>query len=172
VNNRQLSVSPREGSYLRLRPCARVQGLAASLPVELLPELQAVQASLAKQFPALAPHVTAVSPPEAFASDVEEEANGYFQAIYNESRPIDEIISRMQAYKASPNPREQEVFACMIHNLFDEYRFFARYPDRELHITAALFGSLIKHGLVRARAVAGHGLGAARWPASTAARRL
>lgn len=36
----------------------------------------------------------------------------------------------------------------MIHNLFDEYRFFARYPDRELHITAALFGSLIKHGLV------------------------
>ncbi len=36
----------------------------------------------------------------------------------------------------------------MIHNLFDEYRFFARYPDRELHITAALFGSLVKHGLV------------------------
>jgi CCR4-NOT transcription complex subunit 1 len=36
----------------------------------------------------------------------------------------------------------------MIHNLFDEYRFFARYPDRELHITATLFGGLIKHGLV------------------------
>lgn len=36
----------------------------------------------------------------------------------------------------------------MIHNLFDEYRFFSRYPDRELLITATLFGALIKHGLV------------------------
>ncbi|PNH04056.1 CCR4-NOT transcription complex subunit 1 [Tetrabaena socialis] len=125
-----------------------LQGLAQGLPVELLRELQTIQASVAKQFPSLAPHITAVSTPDTFASDVEEEANSYFQAIYNESRPIEEIISRMQAYKSSPNPREQEVFACMIHNLFDEYRFFARYPDRELHITAALFGSLIKHSLV------------------------
>lgn len=29
------------------------------------------------------------------------------QAIYNEQRPIDEIIARMQAYKSSSNPREQ-----------------------------------------------------------------
>jgi CCR4-NOT transcription complex subunit 1 len=44
--------------------------------------------------------------------------------------------------------REQEVFACMIHNLFDEYRFFPRYPERELLITGRLFGSLIQHHLV------------------------
>jgi CCR4-NOT transcription complex subunit 1 len=28
----------------------------------------------------------------------------------------------------------------MIHNLFDEYRFFPKYPDKELKITAVLFG--------------------------------
>eukprot|EP00961_Rhodomonas_salina_P160898 2166472-Rhodomonas_salina.1 len=36
----------------------------------------------------------------------------------------------------------------MIHNLFDEYRFFPRYPERELLITGKLFGSLIQHQLV------------------------
>ncbi|KAG2431214.1 hypothetical protein HXX76_009742 [Chlamydomonas incerta] len=118
----------------------------AGLPVDMVHEMKGVQNAIAKQFPSLASQITALN--DTFASDVEEEANSYFQAIYNEQRPIDEIIARMQAYKSSSNPREQEVFACMIHNLFDEYRFFARYPDRELHITAALFGSLIKHGLV------------------------
>jgi CCR4-NOT transcription complex subunit 1 len=36
----------------------------------------------------------------------------------------------------------------MIHNLFDEYRFFPKYPDKELQITGILFGSLIQHQLV------------------------
>ena len=36
----------------------------------------------------------------------------------------------------------------MIHNLFDEYRFFPKYPDKELQITGVLFGSLIQHQLV------------------------
>jgi len=36
----------------------------------------------------------------------------------------------------------------MIHNLFDEYRFFQRYPDKELLITGILFGALIQHQLV------------------------
>jgi CCR4-NOT transcription complex subunit 1 len=36
----------------------------------------------------------------------------------------------------------------MIHNLFDEYRFFQKYPDKELRITGILFGALIQHQLV------------------------
>ena len=35
----------------------------------------------------------------------------------------------------------------MIHNLFDEYRFFNKYPEKELRITAILFGTLIRHDL-------------------------
>lgn len=61
---------------------------------------------------------------------MEEEANSHFQKIYSEARPIEEVVAMLKAFKASPNPREQEVFACMIHNLFDEYRFFPRYPDK------------------------------------------
>lgn len=45
--------------------------------------------------------------------------------------------------------REQEIFACMIQSLFDEYRFFPRYPERELKITAVLFGKHLKGSLLK-----------------------
>lgn len=37
----------------------------------------------------------------------------------------------------------------MLRNLFEEYKFFPQYPDKELHITAQLFGGIIERGLVR-----------------------
>ncbi|CAD7696161.1 unnamed protein product [Ostreobium quekettii] len=54
----------------------------------------------------------------------------------------------LKRYKSSSQQREREVFACMVHNLFDEYRFFPKYPPKELNITAVLFGQLIHHQLV------------------------
>src|SRR6185437_4960067 len=50
--------------------------------------------------------------------------------------------------KASKETKEQDIFQCMVHNLFDEYRFFPKYPDKELQITGVLFGSLIQHQVV------------------------
>lgn len=67
---------------------------------------------------------------EPFSTDIEEEANSYFQKIYSEQKPIEEVVQMLKQFKVSPSTREQEVFACMIHNLFDEYRFFNRYPDK------------------------------------------
>ena len=42
----------------------------------------------------------------------------------------------------------QDVFACMLRNLFEEYRFFPEYPERELQITAQLFGGIIEQNIV------------------------
>eukprot|EP00957_Ditylum_brightwellii_P009568 721466-Ditylum_brightwellii.AAC.1 len=42
----------------------------------------------------------------------------------------------LKRFKISGNARENDIFACMIHNLFDEYRFFSKYPEKELRITA------------------------------------
>ncbi len=36
----------------------------------------------------------------------------------------------------------------MIKNLFEEYKYFPQYPEKELHTTAQLFGGIIEHGLV------------------------
>eukprot|EP00898_Chlorokybus_atmophyticus_P005844 jgi/Chlat1/6260/Chrsp44S05774 len=95
------------------------------------------------------PSVTSEQPAaEAFASDVEEEANSYFQKIYTSQQSIEDVLQMLKGFKSSSQQREQDIFACMIHNLFDEYRFFPKYPDKELRITAILFGSLIQHQLV------------------------
>ena len=82
------------------------------------------------------------------SDEVEEEANAYFQKIYTSDITIGDVIQLLKQFKSSTNVREQEVFRCMIHNLFDEYRFFYKYPDKELLITGRLFGTLIQHQLI------------------------
>ena len=83
--------------------------------------------------------------------EVEDEANAYFQRIYNHPPNqigIDEVLELLKKFQGSGVPRETDVFNCMIKNLFEEYKFFPQYPDKELHITAQLFGGIIEHSLV------------------------
>lgn len=49
--------------------------------------------------------------------------------------------------------REKAISACMVQSLFEEYQFFPRYPERELRITAVLFGT---ENLVLHHTVAGY----------------
>lgn len=80
--------------------------------------------------------------------EIEEKANYYFQRIYTSEQSLDEVIEMLKRFKNSSNSMEKSIFICMIHNLFDEYRFFHKYPDMELRITGVLFGRLIQHQLV------------------------
>lgn len=80
--------------------------------------------------------------------DIEETANSYFQKIYTEEESIDEVVETLKRFKISGDTRENDIFACMIHNLFDEYRFFSKYPTKELRITGKFFGKLIQEQLV------------------------
>ena len=98
--------------------------------------------------PGMAGPIVQPTDPRVFPPEIEEEANSYFQRIYTGQLSIDEVIALLKSFKSSKNSREVDVFACMIHNLFDEYRFFPKYPDKELRITGVLFGSLIQHQLV------------------------
>lgn len=87
--------------------------------------------------------------PAAGASDdVEEMATAYFQKIYTSEQSIGEVVEMLKRFKTSGNSKENEIFACMVHNLFDEYRFFSKYPEKELRITGILFGTLIQEQLV------------------------
>ena len=42
----------------------------------------------------------------------------------------------------------QDLFVCMLRNMFEEYKFFPQFPEKELQITGQLFGGIIEHGLV------------------------
>ncbi|KAH8488389.1 hypothetical protein H0E87_024164 [Populus deltoides] len=88
------------------------------------------------------------STPDGFSDDVEAEANSYFHQMFSGQLTIDAMVQMLARFKESSVKREQLIFECMIGNLFEEYRFFPKYPERQLKIAALLFGSVIKHQLV------------------------
>ncbi|AQL10260.1 transcription regulator [Zea mays] len=96
------------------------------------------------------------------SDDIEVEANAYFQHMFSGQISVDSMIQMLGRFKESTDKRqslhkmlqrldgnrEVSIFNCMISNLFKEYTFFPKYPDKQLKIAAVLFGSLIKHQLV------------------------
>lgn len=93
------------------------------------------------------PNPTAVG----FPSEVDKEADAFFQKLYRGEMPPEQAVERLSSLKASSSERDREIFNCAMHTLFDEYRFFLKYPDRELKITGVLFGSVIQHSLLSGR---------------------
>ncbi|CAN6622942.1 general negative regulator of transcription subunit 1 [Trichomonascus vanleenenianus] len=83
-----------------------------------------------------------------FSEEVESEMKMYYQKMYAQQMEIRDIITMLQKLKQSDVPKDQDVFACMVHSLFDEYRFFPEYPLTALATTAVLFGSLVYFQLI------------------------
>ncbi|EMD38674.1 hypothetical protein CERSUDRAFT_82953 [Gelatoporia subvermispora B] len=85
----------------------------------------------------------------SYSADIEAEVDAIYKQMYDENIMIDDVITLLQRHKVSTNPRDHEIFSCMLHFLFDEYKFFQSfYPPRELGMTGYLFGSLIQHQLI------------------------
>eukprot|EP00808_Paulinella_micropora_P008543 g23682.t1 len=85
---------------------------------------------------------------EAIVDDVEEDATSFFHHIYTREISVPEAVTMLHNFKNSEVKREQDVYACMLHNLFDEYRFYHQYPEQQLEITAMLLGQCIQHKLL------------------------
>uniref|UniRef100_A0A7R9U950 CCR4-NOT transcription complex subunit 1 n=1 Tax=Pinguiococcus pyrenoidosus TaxID=172671 RepID=A0A7R9U950_9STRA len=79
---------------------------------------------------------------------VEEEASVHYKKMYNGEIKVADTVRLMQRLKDSSNQHDKDVFACMVQNIFGEYKYFHKYPEKELRITAALFGQMIQHNLV------------------------
>ncbi|ONK63797.1 uncharacterized protein A4U43_C07F19040 [Asparagus officinalis] len=94
------------------------------------------------------PGGTNSSTSEGSQDDIEAEANSYFHQMFSGQLTVDAIVEMLARFKESSENRERLIFDCMIANLFEEYRFFPKYPDRQLKLAAILFGTLIKHQLV------------------------
>lgn len=100
------------------------------------------------------PNISALFPDIAGPNprEVEDEANSFFQRIYNHppnpTLTIDEVLELLKRFQDSGHQREKDVSNCIIKNLFEEYKYFPQYPEKELRVTAQLFGGIIEHGLV------------------------
>lgn len=83
-----------------------------------------------------------------FPPSVEQEMKSYYSKMYNKEVEIKEVVDMLIQFKLSDDPHKQDVFACMIHLLLDEYRFFSEYPLSALALTSLLFGALLEKDLI------------------------
>lgn len=84
----------------------------------------------------------------SFSKEVDAQVDTMYQRMYAELVSLDDVLAELRRLKASDQPRDHEIFACMLHSLFDEYQFVKGYPPRELAMTGLLFGSIISCRLV------------------------
>jgi CCR4-NOT transcription complex subunit 1 len=71
-----------------------------------------------------------------------------FRKLYNNEIKVRDMIEDLQRFKQSEDGPEQDIFASLIKNLFDEYSCFSEYPLEALSHTAVLFGGVISFKLI------------------------
>ncbi|KAI9882676.1 MAG: Histone deacetylase hda1, partial [Watsoniomyces obsoletus] len=84
----------------------------------------------------------------AFPASVDELMQEHYRALFAENREVDDMVDALATYKQSRDPVDQDLFACMIHALFDEFSCYQGYRLSALARTAVLFGGIIKLGLI------------------------
>ena len=135
---------------------ALLEILESILPKEPSPELIVVQRACITAYPRL------INYGEGFddiinengkdTNSLPEQANAHmenhYKRMYSNEVQVRNVVEALDRYKHSRDPFEQDVFACMIHGLFDEYSLYGTYPLEALATTAVLFGGIISHKLI------------------------
>ena len=82
------------------------------------------------------------------SKEIEETANSIFQSMFKGETKVSETIEQLKHLKDSKSQKDREIYACMIHCLLDEYRFYHQYPEKQLNIISTLFGQIINNKLI------------------------
>ncbi|ANB15785.1 CCR4-NOT core subunit CDC39 [Sugiyamaella lignohabitans] len=151
----QVAGSPPTGLNLRSVAAALNFVSSVEIPADRIEKLKAIQIQCLQSYPKLINFgqghddaILAHGDINSFPPEVEREMKLYYQKMYEQKIEIRDIITMLQRLKKSDDPLDQDVFACMVHSLFDEYRFFPEYPLSALATTAVLFGSLVYFQLI------------------------
>lgn len=128
---------------------------SVEIPAERLEQYKSIQIQCLQSYPRLINFGQGYDEPilshgdsNSFSPEVERKMKTYYQQMYEQHIEIRDIITMLQRLKQSSSPEDQDTFACMVHSLFDEYRFFPEYPLNALATTAVLFGSLVYFQLI------------------------
>lgn len=130
--------------------------LEDSMPKSPKPELINVQRTCITAYPRLInygegyDHIIDQNGAEsnALPTEANEKMEEHYKRMYNQDLQPKQVVEALSIYKHSHIPAEQDVFACMIHGLFDEYSLYGTYPLEALATTAVLFGGIIQHKLI------------------------
>jgi CCR4-NOT transcription complex subunit 1 len=91
----------------------------------------------------------------SLSEDADAKMQEQYKMMYSNEVDPRGMIERLQRLKESEDPADQDLFACMIHGLFDEYNCFGEYPLEALATTAVLFGGIINFGVLPSRITLG-----------------
>ncbi|XP_065914765.1 CCR4-NOT transcription complex subunit 1-like isoform X2 [Dysidea avara] len=83
--------------------------------------------------------------PQQLASD---ETHQFFEALYSGYMTVDKLLEILKQFRSSTIQKEKELFTSMVRRMFEEYKYFPGFPEKELRITGQLFGGIIDQGLV------------------------
>lgn len=72
----------------------------------------------------------------------------HYKRMYSQDLEVRQVVEKLNEFKHSKDASNQDVFACMIHGLFDEYTLYSTYPLEALATTAVLFGGIISSRLI------------------------
>jgi CCR4-NOT transcription complex subunit 1 len=72
----------------------------------------------------------------------------HYKSMYSGDTQVRDIVEALERYKHSSDSLDQDIFACMIHGLFDEFVHYPTYPIDALARTAVLFGGVISRKLI------------------------
>lgn len=78
----------------------------------------------------------------------DQEMQELYKRMYNRELKVEDILEYLQQCKGSELPSKLDIFACMIHGLYDEFACFGEYPLAPLATTAVLFGGIISFELI------------------------
>ena len=84
----------------------------------------------------------------AIPRSADAEMQELYKRMYSKELEVTKVIEYLRECRESNEPTKMDLFACMIHGLFDEYSCFSEYPVEPLKMTAVLFGGIIKVGLI------------------------
>jgi CCR4-NOT transcription complex subunit 1 len=99
-------------------------------------------------FPGTGPDAEAGMHVVRFPEEIENDVEAFYKRMYDQDISVEEAVQTLQTFKASDRKQHHDFFACFLHSLFEEARFFPTYPPKELALTAFLFGSIIQHELI------------------------
>ncbi|KAL8949047.1 MAG: hypothetical protein Q9222_004818 [Ikaeria aurantiellina] len=84
----------------------------------------------------------------ALPDPADAEMQEYYKRMYSGEMDYTDIVHHMQSFRESEDPEKKDLFASMVHGLFDEYSCFGDYPAEPLATTAVLFGGIISFHLI------------------------
>lgn len=84
----------------------------------------------------------------SISGSVDAEMQEIYKRMYGGDIEVTDVIHTMQNLRHSEDPARRDLFACMVHGLFDEFSCFGDYPLGPLATTSVLFGGIISYHLI------------------------